>query len=172
MKINRIALFFFLLLTFSASAQPKEKLKINWPEEYHWKVGSSQETAQVNLTELIPEKETLEQWTLMGNMMAIKGGQNVPADAAMNMMYEQAMKNSDNARLTVIEKDNSNKWILFTIEAASFHNDANPESQLYYIKSGKTALYTNFIAVKEASLKNAFIARWSKVFKSSEIVFQ
>lgn len=172
MKKNIPIVLSFLFLTLSTAAQQKETLNISWPEEYHWKVGSSQETKQVNLTELIPEKETLEQWTLMGNMMAIKGGQNIPVDVAMNMMYEQVRKNSDNAKLTIIEKDNTNKWILFTIEAASFYNDANPESQLYYIISGKTALYTNFIATKTASLKNSFITRWSKIFKSSEIVFQ
>jgi len=162
-----------LLLAFPAFSQQKESIKIAWPEEYKWKIGSDQKTAQVDVVELIPGKESLEKWTLMGNTMTIKGGQNIPVEAAMNMMFEQAQKNSDNAKLTLVEKSDpniENPWVLFKIEASSFHNDKNPESQLYYITSGKTALYSNFIAVKESKLKDKFVEKWTAVFKQTTIV--
>jgi hypothetical protein len=181
LKINNLKmvskkhLFFILTLLFVAPAfSQTESIKIAWAEEYKFKVGSDQDTGQVHFIEMIPAKETLEKWTIMGNMMSIKGGQEIPVDAAMNMMFEQAQKNSDNAKLTLVEKsDNPEKpWILFKIETASFHNDKNPESQLYYITTGKMALYSNFIALKKSQLKDDFIAKWSKIFKASEIVTQ
>jgi len=175
--MQRRLLFFFLFLATAVPAlsQEQENLKIVWPEEYNWKIGSNQETEQVHVMELIPGKETLENWTLMGNMMSIKGGQNIPVDVAMNMMFQEAQKNSDNAVLTQIEKstvDATTPWVLFKIEAKSFKDDKNPESQLYYITRGKTALYSNFIAIREARLKDKFVEKWAKVFKSSEVVWQ
>ena len=44
------------------------------------------------------------------------------------------------------------------------------QSQLWYIRQGKTALYVNFIARKEAQLAEDFVAEWSAVFKASEVV--
>jgi hypothetical protein len=166
---------FLIAVLFAAPAfSQTENIKIAWAAEYKFKVGSDQDTGQVHLIEMIPAKETLEKWTIMGNMMSIKGGQGIPVDAAMNMMFEQAQKNSDNAKMTLVEKsDNPEKpWVLFKIEASSFHDSKTPESQLYYITTGKMALYSNFIALKESKLKDDFVAKWSKIFKASEIVTQ
>jgi tetratricopeptide (TPR) repeat protein len=134
--------------------QGGESLMLDWPESENWKIGSSQENEQIAMLELIHSNESLEKWTEFGSMMSIKGARNIPMDKAMNMMFDQAKQNSPKAKLTFIEKDESVEypWIIFTIEAPSFKNDKTSESQLWYIVQGKTSLYTNFRAVKQATV--------------------
>ena len=80
-----------ILITYSSSnGQGQENLKIVWPEEYKWKIGSNQENETMHMMELIPGKEKIEKWTILGTMISIKGATNVPMDKAMNMMYDQA----------------------------------------------------------------------------------
>jgi len=164
----------FLILTASAHGQKQENLKIIWPEEYKWKIGSNQEDGNISMLELIPGDETLEKWTIMGTMMSLKGAKNIPMDAIMQTMIDQAKQNAPKATLTLIEKNESDKshWIIFKIESPRFNNDKNPESQLYYIIQGETSLYTNFVAIKEKSLSKEFVDKWTAVFKSSEIIWQ
>lgn len=149
-----------------------ESLMLNWPEGENWKIGSNQENDQVSMLELIHSDETLENWTEFGNMMAIKGARNIPMEKAMNMMYDQAKKNSPKATLTFIEKNESVEfpWIIFTIECPNFKNDKRPESQLWYIIQGKTSLYTNFRAVKQATISTELKEKWIQFFKSGKIV--
>ena len=152
--------------------QDGESLMLDWPDSENWKVGSSQENEQIAMIELIHSNESLENWTEIGTMMSIKGAKNIPMDNAMNMMYEQAKLNSSKAKLTFIEKDESAEypWIIFTIESPSFKNDKNPESQLWYIIQGKTSLYTNFRAIKQASIPDDLKDKWIKFFMTGKIV--
>lgn len=149
-----------------------ESLMLYWPDEENWKVGSSQENESMAIIELIHADETLENWTEMGNMMSIKGVKNVPMDDAMNLMFEQSKENSPKAKLTFIEKDESVEypWIIFTIECPSFKGDNTPESQLWYIVQGKTALYTNFRAVRKAEVPAELKEKWTQFFKTGKIV--
>ncbi|WP_461491827.1 tetratricopeptide repeat protein [Pontibacter sp. HJ8] len=151
-----------------------ESLMLDWPENENWKIGSSQENADMAVIELIHTDETLENWTEFGYMSSIKGVTNVPVDKAMNLMYEQAKKNSPNAKLTFIEKEESveHPWILFTIEAPSFKNDKRPESQLWYVVQGKTSLYTNFRAVKQPTVPSDLREKWIRFFKTGKIVYK
>lgn len=152
--------------------QVGESLMLYWPESENWKIGSSQENNQTTVLELIHSNETLDNWTEFGYMSSIKGATNVPMDKAMNLMFEQAKQNSPKAKLTFIEKDESfdYPWIIFTIEAPNFKNDKRPESQLWYIVQGKTSLYTNFRAVKEATISDELKTKWTKFFKTGKIV--
>lgn len=152
--------------------QNGESLLLDWPESENWKVGSNQENEQVAMLELIHSNETLEKWTEIGTMMSIKGAKNIPMDKAMNMMYDQAKQNSTKAKLTFIEKNENVEypWIIFTIEAPSFKNDKTPESQLWYIVQGKQALYTNFRAIKQATIPNELKDKWITFFKTGKIV--
>ncbi len=152
--------------------QGGESLMLDWPESENWKVGSSQENDQMAMLELIHSNETLEKWTEFGSMMSIKGAKNIPMDQAMNMMFDQAKLNSPKAKLTFIEKDESVEypWIIFTIEAPNFKNDKTPESQLWYIVQGKTSLYTNFRAVKQATVPSDLKDKWIKFFKTAKVV--
>ena len=155
-------------------AQAAESLKLEWPESEKWIVGSNQENDQMVMVELIHSDESLEKWTEFGTMISIKGAKNIPMDDAMNMMFDQAKKNSSKAKLTFMEKDESVQypWILFTIEAQSFKDDKTPESQLWYIVQGKQALYTNFRAVKQATIPADLKDKWAKFFKTAHVVNQ
>ena len=172
-KIIFFATFFILTIT-SFGQSTIENLKIVWPEEYKWKVGSNQEDQTQQMIELIPGNETIDKWTIIGTMMSTKGAKNVPMDVAMNTMFDQAKQNAIKPTLTLIERNDTakNAWIIFKIEAPKFKNDKNPESQLYYIIQGQSSLYSNFVAIKEKTLSKDFVDKWTKVFKSSELVYQ
>jgi tetratricopeptide (TPR) repeat protein len=152
--------------------QSGESLMLDWPESENWKVGSNQENDKTAMLELIHSNETLDNWTEMGTMLSIKGATNIPMDKAMNLMFDQAKEKSPKAKLTFIEKDESAEypWIIFTIEAPSFKNDKKPESQLWYIVQGKTSLYTNFRAVKQATVPVDLKDKWTKFFKTGKVV--
>jgi hypothetical protein len=92
-------------LCFHSFAQKKETLKIVWPEEYKWKIGSNQENETVHMMELIPGNETVEKWTIIGTMMSYKGAQAFPVDKAMNLMFDQTKQSAPDAKLTMVEKD-------------------------------------------------------------------
>jgi len=165
-----IAIALFLItpnLIFS-----QESLKIVWLEKYEWKILSNQENGETHLIELIPGKDNAENWTLLGQMMSIKGAINVPMDKAKDLMFEQTKESAPKAELTIIEKNEGVEypWILFKIESPKYKTTKQAESQLWYIRQGKTSLFVNFIAVREKNLKDDFVEEWSKVFKESEIV--
>lgn len=152
--------------------QGGESLMLNWPDEENWKVGDDQENGTQHVLDLIHSNETIEKWTELGNMTSIKGVKGVPVDKAMELMYEQSKKEAPKAKLTFIEKDENAEypWIIFTIESPSFKNDKTPESQLWYIIQGKQALYTNFRAVKQATISTELKDKWIKFFKTGKIV--
>ncbi len=147
-----------------------ESFKLNWSEK--WKVGSNQETKEMAMVELIHADESLENWSEIGTMITIKGAVDVPMNKAMQLMYQQAKQESGEAKLTFIEKDESVEypWIIFKIESPSFKNDPNPESQLWYIVQGQAALYTNFRAVKQATVPDELKDKWIEFFKTSQVV--
>ena len=175
MRKSRQLLFLLtlIILTIPSLGQTQENLKITWPEKYKWKIGSNQEDGQQQMIELIPANESIDKWTIIGTMLSIKGVKGVSMDFAMNLMFDQAKQNAKNAKLTLIERNDmaKNAWIIFTIEAPGFKNDKNPESQLYYIIQGNSSLYSNFVAIKEKKLSKEFIEKWTKIFKSSELVY-
>ena len=152
--------------------QVGESLMLNWPDEENWKVGDDQENETQHVLDLIHSNETINKWTELGNMTSIKGIKGVPVDKAMNLMFEQSKKQAPKSKLTFIEKDENAEypWIIFTIESPSFKDDKTPESQLWYIVQGKQALYTNFRAVKEATISPELKEKWIKFFKSGKIV--
>ncbi|MGC4058270.1 MAG: tetratricopeptide repeat protein [Chitinophagaceae bacterium] len=151
-----------------------ESLMLDWPDNENWKVGSSQENEKIALVEMIHSDETLESWTEIGTMMSIKGAKNIPMDQAMTMMFDQAKQHAPNAKLTFIEKDENvtYPWIIFMIESPGFKEDNTPESQLWYITQGKTALYTNFRAVKQSSIRPEQKRKWTSFFKTGRVVYR
>ena len=149
-----------------------ESFMLDWPLKENWKVGDNQENSKQHIADFIHSNETIDKWTELGNMTSIKGIRDVPVTTAMNLMIDQAKLNSPKAKLTFIEKDEQAEypWIIFTIESPNFKNDKNPESQLWYIVQGKQALYTNFRAIKQATIPAAFKASWIEFFKTGKIV--
>lgn len=154
--------------------QGGESLLLDWPEDENWKLGSSQENDRMAMIELIHSNETLENWTEMGTMMSMKGVRNLPMDKAMNLFHEQAKANSPKSKLTFLEKDETaeHPWIIFTIESPSFKNGSGPESQLWYVVQGKTSLYTNFRAIKKASIPSDLKDKWVAFFKTGKVVYK
>ncbi|TLP80905.1 hypothetical protein [Maribacter sp. ACAM166] len=172
MRILQILILFISLNLFSQNKI--ENLKVNWPEEYEWEIVSNQENEQMHFIELVPKKESIDNWKILGTMISIKGAKNIPIDTYINLTYKQTKQTAPKAVLTVIEKNKTDKnhWALFQIESPRFTNDNNPESQLYYIIQGNSSLYSNFVAVKNKKLSNEFVEKWIKIFKSSELVYQ
>ncbi len=152
--------------------QVGESFSLHWPESENWKIGSNQENDKMTMIEFIHSDETFENWTEIGTCTAYKNATNIPCDKAMNMIFEQSKINSTKAKLTFIEKDENAEypWIIFTIESPSFKNDKTPESQLWYIVQGKQALYSNFRAVKQATISTELKEKWIQFFKTGKIV--
>jgi hypothetical protein len=163
-----------LLIFFSLTSAAQETLNVKWPEEYKWKTGSAQDNGAVHMVEMVPGNETVDKWTIMGTIMSFKGVKDVSLTLMMNMSFQQAQANAPEAKLTVIEQSDTAKhaWVLFKIESPRFKNDKNPESQLYYMIQGNAALYMVFVAVKEKNLSEAFVNKWSRIFKASELAGQ
>ncbi len=152
--------------------QAGESLMLHWPEEENWKVGDDQENSKMHVLDLIHSNETLNTWTELGNMTSIKGVTGIAVDKAMNLMFEQSKQESPKAKLTFIEKDENAAfpWIVFTIESPNSKTDKTPESQLWYIVQGKEALYTNFIAVKQATISKEQKEKFAKFLKTAKVV--
>ena len=167
----------FITLTIASIGQTQtkeENLKIVWCEEYKWKITSNQEDKTTHLLEIIPGKDKIEKWTMLGMMMSLKNTKITKTEQVVEMYRQSSLKESPKAKLTVLESNDTtnNIWVLFKIETPSFPNDPKPESQLYYAIQGEATLYVNFIALKERTLPNDFTIKWTKVFKESEIVNQ
>jgi len=156
---------------FAATTFAQEKLTIDWPKEDKLKVATDQPSGQVRMVELIPEKETLDKWTLMGNTMSMEGVKLPSTKTVVDLFSQTAKQNAPDATVTVLESDDTAKniWVLFKIESPKFLDDPKPESQLYYAIQGDTTLFVNFIAIKKAKLPSDFVTKWSKVFKASKL---
>lgn len=168
-----ILLTTFILFTIPSFSQT-ENLKIIWPEEHKWKICANQEDETSHFIEVIPEKEDINSWTILGAMNTVKNTTNTTTDQVIKSMIESSLSESPKARLTVLEKNDStkNSWIIFKVETPSFPNDPIPESQLFYVIQGEQSLFMNFIAIKEETLSNDFIIKWTNVFKSSELIYK
>lgn len=167
----------FITFTVASIGQiqtKQENLKIVWCEEYKWKIASNLEDKTTHLLEIIPDKDKIEKWTILGTMMSLKNTKIPKTEQVVEMYRQSSLKESPKAKFNVLESNDTTKniWVLFKIETPSFPNDPKPESQLYYAIQGEETLYVNFIALKEKTLSNDFITKWTKVFKASEIIYQ
>lgn len=154
--------------------QEGESLSFYFPENENWKIGDNQENDEQQIIDMIHSNEAIDNWTELTNMTSIKGVKGINVEKVMNLMFEESKKNSSNAKLTFIEKNESVEfpWIIFTIESPNFKNDKIPESQLWYIVQGKQSLYTNFRAVKSASISEDQKQKWIAFFKTGKIVYK
>lgn len=176
MKQLTFLIVFIALATaaFGQTQGKQEQLKIVWSEEYKWKLASNQENESMHLLEIIPGNDNLEKWTMLGTMMSYKNTKIDSTEQVIAAYRQSSLQESPEAKLTVLESNDTTKniWVLFKIETPRFPNDPNPESQLYYAIQGEATLYINFIAIKEKTLSNDFVTKWSKVFKESELIYQ
>jgi hypothetical protein len=171
--MKQLLIFLITVCFYTSVFAQNERLVVPWPET--WKIGSEQKNKTMKMVELVPNNESVDKWTIIGTTQTyttLKGLGNSPIENIMNVTFDQAKKNAIDPKLTFIEKkeDGKNPWILFKIESASFKNDKNPESELYYVVAGDEALYSNFVAIKSASLTGEFTGHWTAIFKSSQLV--
>ena len=154
----------------SQAQQKEEVLKIFWPTEYRWKIGSNQQSATQQMVEIVPANETLKNWTIIGSMLKLKGARR-PLSQIPGVFLAQMQMRAKDAKLLVIEQSQTDgyNWIMFKIQASTFTDSPKPESQLYYVIQGKSALFINFVAVKQASLSPLFLEKWAVLFKKSKI---
>ncbi|OOQ61813.1 hypothetical protein [Mucilaginibacter pedocola] len=158
---------------FGVFAQ-QENLQIAWPGEYKWKVVSNQSNAAMNLVELIPGAETLNNWSIMATMVSYKNKRVANIAEVQPMLLANMKKTAPKARLAVLESGTKNgrQWTIFKIEAPAFTTVPRPESQLYYATQGDKTLYVSFVAQKTAWLPGAFATKWSNVFKGAQLVMK
>ena len=175
MKIRLFVFFYLSFVTNLVFSQARvENLKMYWPDEYKWKVGSDQENATMHLLELVPQNESIDDWKTLRTMQSLKGVTNMPMAKVPDLMFQQAQKAAPNAKLMVYEKNDQVKapWIIFKIESPEFTGKPTTESQLFYVIQGQTALYINFVSIKKKTLSDEFTKKWIGVFKSSELVYK
>src|SRR6478609_532719 len=99
-RMERVVLLAGLMSTMSACyGQTKnENLKIIWPEEYQWKIASNQEDKSVHFLEIVPGKESIEKWTMLGTMMSVKNTKIESTDQVVAMFSQSSQKESQEAK--------------------------------------------------------------------------
>ena len=152
-------------------AAKQEVLKIDWPAEYNWKVGSDQDDGKMRMVEVVPGNETVDNWSIIGSLLVIKGAVGVPMDAVLDGARAQIMKLDSVAKLTVLERTDTGAHpsILYKIESPTLHDGGKPESQVFYFVQGSTSLFNAIVGVKEASLSDDFVNKWKGVFHTSRL---
>ncbi len=176
-KIPFYLLFLFLpFLVFAQNpkAHKEESFVVDWPANEHWKIGDDQEDAMQHVVDYIHDSEAIDKWTEMGNMTSIKGITGLAIDTAMILMFSSAKVTAPEAELTFIEKGEmeGRKWIIFSIEAPRFLDDASPESQLWFVLQGKYGLFTNFVAIRKPKLPEEFKSKWAAFFQKGRLVYK
>jgi hypothetical protein len=171
MKKAFLTLCILSCILINSFGQVKESLQIAWPGEYKWKVGAQQDTKAMSMIELIPEKQSLTNWSVMATMVSYKN-MKMPISKVPALMMASIQKNATSSKLTIEEQGvkNGAPWILFKIESPSFKNDPRPESQLYYAIQGKATLYVNFVAMKSKIFPSVYSFKFTRVFKASQII--
>ncbi len=169
--------FLILLITAGLSlavVAQNDKLIVPWPES--WKIFSKQKTQTTSNVVFIPGAEKIDNWSILGTQTSssIRSSATSSVDAAMKAAFNDAKKNATSPILTVIDKkeDEKTPWILFKIEGAGLKTDHSPESFLYYVIAGDNAVYSNSVAIKQATLPTDFTNRWTGIFKSSQFIKQ
>ena len=165
--------FVFVLLCFQMFfAQVKEVLKIDWPEEYKMKKALDIEDEKTRFVVFVPENETMDNWTILGSLVSYKKTKVPNVDIIIKSYEETFLKEEPSAKLTILEKNNrvKNIWALFKIEAPSVSKKSNLEAQLVYVIQGEDDIHNVFVMIKEKTLSQKFVKKWSKIFKESKLI--
>ena len=168
------AVFVFVLLCFQMlfGQEKKELLKIEWPEEYKMKKALDIEDEKTRFVVFVPENETVDNWTILGSLVSYKKTKVPNIDIIIKSYEETFLKEEPSAKLTILEKDDraENIWALFKIEAPSVSKKSNLEAQLVYVIQGEDDIHNVFVMIKEKTLSQKFVKKWSKIFKESKLI--
>ena len=165
--------FVFVLLCFQMFfGQEKEVLKIDWPEEYKMKKALDIEDEKTRFVVFVPENETMDNWTILGSLVSYKKMKAPNVDIIIKSYEETFLKEEPSAKLTILEKNDraKNIWALFKIEAPSISKKSNLEAQLVYVIQGEDDIHNVFVMIKEKTLSQKFVQKWSKVFKEGKFI--
>jgi hypothetical protein len=165
-----------LLIFFSsgASAQAKaEKIKIYWPDEFHWKIVEGLYNAKEVIEYVIPQKEKRKHWTLLGTTSTYKKRIIPYSDSNFAILKKAITSHSADAILTLLEKDTLAKtyWYIYKIEGLFNQKELRQESSIFYIKQGKYNLFEASITIKDRNFPEGFVEKWIAVFKKSELYY-
>ena len=167
------AVFVFVLLCFQMLfGQEKEVLKVEWPEEYKMKKALDIEDEKTRFVVFVPENETMDNWTILGSLVSYKKTKVPNVDIIIKSYEETFLKEEPSAKLTILEKNDraENIWALFKIEAPSVSKKSNLEAQLVYVIQGEDDIHNVFVMIKEKTLSQKFVKKWSKIFKEGKLV--
>ena len=165
--------FVFVLLCFQMFfGQEKEVLKIDWPEEYKMKKALDIEDEKTHFVVFVPENETMDNWTILGSLVSYKKTKAPNIDIIIKSYEETFLKEEPSAKLTILEKNDraENIWALFKIEAPFVSKKSNLEAQLVYVIQGEDDIHNAFVMIKEKTLSQKFVQKWSKVFKEGKLI--
>ena len=165
--------FVFVLLCFQMFfGQEKEVLKIDWPEEYKMKKALDIEDEKTRFAVFVPENETMDNWTILGSLVSYKKTKAPNIDIIIKSYEETFLKEEPSAKLTILEKNDraENIWALFKIEAPFVSKKSNLEAQLVYVIQGEDDIHNAFVMIKEKTLSQKFVKKWSKIFKEGKLI--
>ncbi len=165
--------FVFVLLCFQMFfGQEKEVLKIDWPEEYKMKKALDIEDEKTHFVVFVPENETMDNWTILGSLVSYKKTKAPNIDIIIKSYEETFLKEEPSAKLTILEKNDraENIWALFKIEAPFVSKKSNLEAQLVYVIQGEDDIHNAFVMIKEKTLSQKFVKKWSKIFKEGKLI--
>lgn len=194
MKKIPFSLFIFLLATACYGQDGKSELIIPWPKEYNWKTYNtktgkefpyfdpSERAFQITF---VPENQTMNDWIIKGSI--VKYGSNEDKDGIRLIYKFEDGKMVDNLtsiadtifylqkqkffHIKFILLEKYGRGILFKIEPDDPSNGNNESSTLYYlIAGGYGYVYLASVTIHESKLSDEFIAKWSKVFKNSQLI--
>ena len=167
-------LVFLCLVLFSGIffGQKKEVLKIEWPEEYKMKKALDIEDEKTRFVVFVPENETVDNWTILGCLVSYKKTKAPNVDIIIKSYEETFLKEEPSAKLTILEKNDGaeNIWALFKIEAPSVSKKSKFEAQLVYVIQGEDDIHNVFVIIKEKTLSQKFVKKWSKIFKEGKLI--
>ena len=171
--MKKIIFVFVVLFGQMFFGQEKEELlEINFPEEYDWKVETNIENDIVRVIQLVPEKESREDWSILLSYVYFKNLEKYNVELLKNIAIESYKKDAPKGRVTILgeSKKGERAWALYKIENSEFLEKKHQGALLSYILHGDKNIHTLAVEIKEKSLSEEFVKKWSKVFKEGRLV--
>lgn len=171
--MKKIIFVFVVLFGQMFFGQEKEELlEINFPEEYDWNVVTNVENDIVRVIQLVPEKESKEDWSILLSYVYFKNLEKYNVELLKNIAIESYKEDAPKGRVTILgeSKKGERAWVLYKIENPEFLEKKHQGAVLYYILHGDKNIHTLAVEIKEKSLSEEFVKKWSKVFKEGRLV--
>ena len=171
--MKKIIFVFVVLFGQMFFGQEKEELlEINFPEEYDWNVVTNVENDDVRVIQLVPEQESKEDWSILLSYVYFKNLEKYNVELLKNIAIESYKEDAPKGRVTILgeSKKNERAWVLYKIENPEFIDKKNNGALLYYTLQGDKNIHSLSVEIKEKSLSEEFVKKWSKVFKESRLV--